>query len=320
MAGETKRQANDRSQKDPVVKQLTEFFSCPDSEHTWEQWLHLFLEEVYVVDAGCIETVRDKKNKIFKLEIVSGDTIFRVIDDRGWTPGKYKDGKWQTAYQQVVSGSGGSGGVPQRNLTQEDLLFAMRNPRANQRWGQSSVEKIYNYALTGIYADQFVKSYYQSGNQPPGFVFLSDMTPEQVEEYDKKFNAAYAGNLVTKRQIAFLPSGNGSSDQKAQYVPTKEPLLKSDIYDQLVRFACAEFSVPSVPFEKPMNRASAQESGEQAQSSGIEPDREAKSLPDRSYGFLQAIVVRRASKFTHSHWRICLDGREDFMLTKMGEE
>jgi hypothetical protein len=94
--------------------------------------------------------------------------------------------------------------------------------------------------------------------------------PGQVEEMAERFNALYRGNLEKRRDIAFLPAGpNGKS---VQFVPTKEPLLKPDIYDQLVRFACAEFSVPSVPFEKPMNRASAQEAGEQAQVAGLEPD------------------------------------------------
>jgi hypothetical protein len=269
--GESKKELRARATADPVVKQLTEFFESPDGEHTWNQWIHQALEETYVIDALPIQVVRDSKNKIAKLMVVAGDTINRVIDDRGWTPGKGKDGKYQTAYQQVISGGGnGSGGVNQRDLTIEDMIYAMRNPRVNRKWGQSSVEKIYTYAMTGILADSFIQGYYTGGNQPPGIAFISDMTPGQVEEMAERFNALYRGNLEKRRDIAFLPAGpNGKS---VQFVPTKEPLLKPDIYDQLVRFACAEFSVPSVPFEKPMNRASAQEAGEQAQVAGLEPD------------------------------------------------
>jgi hypothetical protein len=100
---------------------------------------------------------------------------------------------------------------------------------------------------------------------------LSGMPPEKVEEYEKKWNAVYTGNLATRRRVAIVSAGTG--DQKnVQYIPTKEPLLKSDAYMDFIRFACAEFSIPSVPFERPMNRASAQESGEQAEAAGVVPD------------------------------------------------
>jgi hypothetical protein len=263
---------------DPVIEQLTNFFRSPDAEKTWFGWIKELLEETYVLDAACIEIVRDKKGKVCKLVVVAGDTINRVIDDRGWTPNTEetdpRDGKkkYPVAYQQVLSGAGtGSEGVPQRNLTVADMTYSMRNPRPGKKYGQSSVEKISTYALTGIFADTFIKNYYTEGSQPPGILVLSGMPPAQVEEYEKKFNAVYAGNLATRRRVAMLSAGPG--DQKSvQYIPVKEELLKSDIYLDFIRFACAEFSIPSVPFEKPMNRASAQTAGEQATEAGLVPD------------------------------------------------
>jgi hypothetical protein len=283
--GESEEEATRRAADDPIIKELTEFFQCPDGENVWFSWLKLVLENVYVLDALPIQMVRDTKGKIAKLVVIDGSVINRVIDDRGWTPqapvmgknGKplkdlYGNMQLQTAYQQVVAGAGtGSEGVPQRNLTVRDLLYVMRNPRPGFKYGQSSVEKIIQYALTGIYADQFIKDYYTSGNQPEGIMVLSGMPPEKVEEYEKKWNAVYSGNLATRRRVAIVSAGPG--DQKnVQYIPTKEPLLKSDVYMDFIRFACAEFSIPSVPFERPMNRASAQESGEQAEAAGVVPD------------------------------------------------
>jgi hypothetical protein len=271
--GESEEEATKRAATDPIVKELTEFFSKPDDENEWFAWVKLFLENVYVLDAAPIQMVRDRKGKIAKLVIVDGATINRVVDDRGWTPrAKDANGKYPVAYQQVVGGSGlGSEGTPQRNLTVEDMLYVMRNPRPGFKYGQSSVEKIIQYALTGIYADQFIKDYYTSGNQPEGIMVLSGMPPEKIEEYEKKWNAVYSGNLATRRRVAMISAGTGDQ-RNVQYIPTKEPLLKSDFYMDAVRFACAEFSIPSVPFERPMNRASAQESGEQAQEAGIVPD------------------------------------------------
>lgn len=267
--GETKSEASVRSAKDPVVNQLKEFFACPDGFHNWFQWLTMFLEEVYVLDAGCIQVVRDSKGRIASLPIISGDTINRVIDDRGWTPSGT-----QVAYQQVLSGSGtGPEGIPQRNYTTRDLLYCMRNPRAAFKWGQSSVEKIYQYCLTGILADEFIKDYYTSGNQPPGFLILGGMTPTQVEEYDKKFNAVYQSNLAARRRIAMVSGGVGDKST-VQYVPTKQELLKTDIYDEMIRFAAYEFSVSVTALMKPMNRASADNNQEQAEEEGLMPDLE----------------------------------------------
>lgn len=275
---ESEEDLKDRQASDPGVQELTKFFESPDGEHTWFDWIKELLEEVYVLDAGCIEIVRDTDDKVCKLVVVAGDTINRVIDDRGWTPSApQKDPrdnkeKYPVAYQQVLAGGGsGSEGVPQRDLTVQDLVYCMRNPRPAQKYGQSSVEKIFQYAMTGIFADMFIKDYYVAGNQPPGIMVLSGMPPEKIEEYEKKWNAVYAGNLATRRRIAMISAGPG--DQKnVQYIPTKEPLLKSDVYMDYIRFACAEFSIPSVPFERPMNRASAQEQGEQAEEAGLVPD------------------------------------------------
>jgi len=276
--GESEEEAKAEAEGDPVITQLTNLFLTPNGVNTWFEWVKEFLENTYVLDASCVEVCRDNAGKICKLEVVSGDTINRVIDDRGWTPSAPqkdpRDGKmkYPVAYQQVLGGSGqGSEGVPQRNLTVREMLYEMRNPRPGYKYGQSSVEKIFQYAMTGVYADEFIKDYYTSGNQPPGIVVLSGMPPDKIEEYEKKFNAVYAGNLRTRRRIAMISAGPGDN-KSVQYIPTKEPLLKSDIYMDYIRFACAEFSVPSVPFERPMNRASAKEQGDQATQSGLVPD------------------------------------------------
>ena len=270
--GETKKETIARAAQDPVVTQLRKFFQSPNGEDTWYNWVRKFLEEVYVIDAGSLRVWRDKSGKIASIDPIAGDTIFRVIDDHGRTPcEKDANGEWPVAYQQVVSGGGaGSGGVPQENLTVRDLIFMMRNPRPDQKWGQSSVEKIYKYASIGMQADEFVLQYFTSGNQPPGIAFLPDMTPDQVSEFDKKFNAAQAGDLANRRRIAFLPSG--FTDKNPQFIATKEPLLKTDIYDDMVRFLCYEFSVSAQNLQRPMSRASAESGADQAEAEGLQPD------------------------------------------------
>src|ERR1700761_4946426 len=42
---------DNQEQDDPRLQQLTDFFSYPDREHTWQQWVRLLLEDLLVLDA-----------------------------------------------------------------------------------------------------------------------------------------------------------------------------------------------------------------------------------------------------------------------------
>src|SRR3989440_5800162 len=81
------------------IERLTQFFRMPDREHTWQKWLRALLEDLLVIDAATLYPQRTKGGEIFRLAVIDGATIKRVIDPMGFTPEPPA-----VAYQQVIKG------------------------------------------------------------------------------------------------------------------------------------------------------------------------------------------------------------------------
>jgi hypothetical protein len=84
---------DDDEEKDPRLTQLTNFFSYPDREHTWQQWVRLLLEDLLVLDAPVLVPIVSQEGELwstgkalYALEVIDGSTIARKIDIMGRTP------------------------------------------------------------------------------------------------------------------------------------------------------------------------------------------------------------------------------------------
>src|SRR5205823_13102899 len=113
--GQAKRAANagsnaiggsDNEESDPRLTQLTNFFSYPDREHTWQQWVRLLLEDLLVLDAPVLVPIVSQEGELwspgkslYALEVIDGSTIARKIDAMGRTPAPPS-----VAYQQILKG------------------------------------------------------------------------------------------------------------------------------------------------------------------------------------------------------------------------
>ena len=51
---ETAQEIKDKSEADPRIKELMDFFESPDKEHDFHQWLRIMLEEILVCDVVAI--------------------------------------------------------------------------------------------------------------------------------------------------------------------------------------------------------------------------------------------------------------------------
>ena len=85
-------------QQDQRCLDLIKFFQNPDGEHTWQDWIRMLLEDLFVLDAPTLYPRKNKGGGIYGFEPLDGATIKRVIDLGGRTP---LDG---VAYQQVLKG------------------------------------------------------------------------------------------------------------------------------------------------------------------------------------------------------------------------
>jgi len=232
------------------------FLCSPDQTQPWHSWLRMLLEDMYVLDAASLYVQRTKGGKLYALRPIDGATIKRIIDGHGWTPAPPLP-----AYQQILNGIAAS------DYTTDDLLYLPRNVRANRIYGLSHVEQIIVMAKTWLARQASNLEYYDKGSVPDGFLSASkDWGAQEIKKFQDLFDEQLSGQLGERRKIKVTPSDS-------KFTATKEPALKSDYDEWLVRIACFCFSVPPIPFIKEMTRATADQSASQSQSGGLEFDR-----------------------------------------------
>ncbi len=258
--------------KDPKAKQAndtavaaaTAFLKKPDGIHCWADWLRLVLEDLFVIDAPTLFLHRDRGGKLLGLLPLDGATIKPVIDDWGRTPQPYmQDGVmvWPVAYQQVLKG------YPAVDYSVRDLIYRPRNVRANRAYGFSPVEQIVTTVNIALRRQLFLLDYYTDGNIPDSMIGCPESwTPDQIANYQKYWDAYFDGNLGRRRRAKFVPGGIAKT-----FVQTKEPELKNDFDEWLIKIVCFAFSVSPQPFIKQMNRASAETQKNMAEEEGLAP-------------------------------------------------
>lgn len=252
-AGSGKKQAKG----DPaVIQKLTDFWSMPDQENSWDQWLRMIVEDMLVIDAVTIFPMPTKGGGLYGLDLVDGGTIKRVIDDRGRTPMPP-----YVAYQQILKG------VPANNFTRDELIYYPRNKRTNRIYGFSPVEQVILITNIGLRRDISQLQYYTEGNIPEAFAYLPDTwTPQQIADFQKYWDSILEGNTAERRHMKFLPGGSG-----ARVDQVRDPKLKDEYDEWLARIICYCFSLPPTPFIKQMNRAVSESMQEAALEEGLHP-------------------------------------------------
>jgi hypothetical protein len=244
-------------QKRNRIKELTKFFSKPDGEHHWNQWLRMLLEDVFVVDALTLHRRRTRGGELIALDPIDGGTMRRVLDDWGRTPEDPED----IAYQQILKG------MPAVNYTKDEILFRPRNVRIHKIYGYSPVEQIMMTINIGLRRQVFQLNFFTEGNIPAALIGVPEQwTPDQIRIFQEWFDGIHAGNLAERRKARFVPSAVGKT-----YVPTQETPLFGDAEDWLARVCCFAFSINPQPFIKMMNRATSQNASQEASATGMEP-------------------------------------------------
>ncbi|HEX4604730.1 MAG TPA: phage portal protein [Candidatus Angelobacter sp.] len=251
----------DNEQKDPRLTQLTDFFSYPDREHTWQQWIRLLLEDLLVLDAPVLVPIVSQEGELwspgkslYALEVIDGATIARKIDAMGRTPASPA-----VAYQQILKG------LPAVDFTADQLIYRPRNVRAHKFFGFSPVEQIILTINIGLRRQLHLLNYYTEGNVPEAVAQVpKEWSADQISEFQEWFDSALAGNSARRRRITFVPEcGN------LQF--TRDPNLKDALDEWITRIVCYAFGLSPQQFVSVMNRATAETSVEQAAAEGLVP-------------------------------------------------
>lgn len=250
-----------RNAKDKRLQELTDFFSSPDQEHSWQEWIRLLMEDMLVIDAPCVAPMADGNGtlwspgkKLYGLEVIDGSIIARKIDANGRTPAPPA-----VAYQQIIKG------IPAVDFTRDQLVYKPRNIRVHKFFGFSPVEQIIMTINIGLRRQISLLNYYTEGNIPEAIAQVpAAWSNDQITEFQEWFDGKLAGNLATRRRITFVPEAG-----TIQF--TRDPKLKDELDEWLIRVICFAFSLSPQPFIKMMNRATAETSVEQASAEGLTP-------------------------------------------------
>jgi hypothetical protein len=240
--------------QDDRCKQVREFFLFPDREHSWDEWLRMVLEDLFVLDAPTLYPRMTYGGQLYALEPIDGATIKRVIDGTGRTPEPP-----EVAYQQILKG------VPAVDYSRDELIYKPRNLRTNKIYGYSPVEQIIMTVNIALRRQVSQLQFYTEGSTPDMILTVpEEWNPDQARQFAEWWQSVLAGNTGARRKTMFVPGGVGS-------INTKEGLLKDEYDEWLARIICYAFSLPVQTLVKEMNRATAETAQEAAKEEGLAP-------------------------------------------------
>ncbi|UPT97261.1 phage portal protein [Bradyrhizobium barranii subsp. apii] len=268
------------------IKDVTEFLKTPDYDVNFRSWLRALLEDLFVIDAPAVYCDRNCSGDLIGLRVVDGSTVKKIIGPDGraprpirWTSQPFQwNGQTVTQenhralgfrlvgntvfppmYQQILHG------LPAASLTRLDLLYLPMNLRPGHVYGYSQCEQLVQTVSTAMRRATHQLEYYREGNQPESLYGLPPTwTPDQVQKFQDYWDNLFVGNLGARRRMKFMPGGG-------DYKQIREPPLKTDFDEWLVRIVCFAFSYPPSAFVTLSNRSIAEQHERQSEEEGIEP-------------------------------------------------
>lgn len=256
MPGELQAQTKERSNQDPRIRALTEFFQQPDqiNGYDFEQWVRLLLEDRLVIDAATIEVQRNRGGKIINLLPVDGATINVLVDVNGRRPAPPLP-----AYQQIIHG------LIATDFTKSDLVYMPANVRNHKLYGYSPVEYTLALIVTVVYKTVFHQNFYNESDIPLAYIPMPEgMSTDDITRFMREFEAHLAGNLDKRTQVYPVPHGSEIGLVKKEEFSAKFEEWAARVF----AFALGE---TATPFVQQNNRATAQQSDDTREESGEQP-------------------------------------------------
>jgi hypothetical protein len=250
----TKIHRKPRSDSEERIAAVTKLFRKPDGTTPFDSWLRLIAEDLLSIDAVTIERRRNRSGKLIGLDVVDGSTVKVLVDDTGRIPLAPSP-----AYQQVIKG------VVWNDLSQDDIIYAPRNPRPGHLYGFGPVEQTIVTINTLMRRQAQQLAWFTEGNVPAGILSLPDgWTPEQLSEFQTWLDGILAGNTANRSKLIGVPNGT-------KYQAFKDSIIKDEFDEWLARIICYAFSIPPTPFIRQMNRGTAQEDQDRSIEEGLSP-------------------------------------------------
>jgi hypothetical protein len=274
-----------------LIKDVTQFFKFPAENMSFRVWLRMLLDDLLIIDAPALYCDRSPTGDLIALSPIDGATIKPVIDERGRLPRAFRwngtpfvwcgetvnTSNYESIGCKIANGllylpafQQNLHGMPAVGMTTWDLIYRPINLRTHGVYGCSPVEMIVTTISTAMRRAMSQLEYFREGNQPEAIFSLPETwTPDKTQQFQDYFDSMFSGNLGNRRKLKFIPAGTNSA-----YTALKEPPLKNEFDEWLIRIVCFAFSYPPSAFVSLSNRSIAEQHEKQSEEEGVEPLKE----------------------------------------------
>lgn len=238
------------------MKWATNFFRRPNMREPFAVWAKALIEDMLTIDAMSVYNKPTLSGSPHSFEYLDGATVNVKLDYWGHEPDAP-----ETAYQQILKG------LPALDYTSDDIVYMPFNRRTHKAYGYSPVEQIMVTINIAIRRQWWQLQKYVSGAHTPYLIKTPpDWSPDQIDAAQQWYNTQFVDNMAQKWRAILLPNGC-----EPLTMGIKDIDEKGDMDDWLAGLICYAFSVDRSELIKPMNRASAQHGGAQADKEGFAP-------------------------------------------------
>lgn len=241
----------------PLIDKITYQLKHPnEKEGEWKTFIQQIVEDVLVLDAGCIEVERTFRGGIAALHTVDGGEI--KISKR-WD-GSDPDEARYFWYPDALGRAAAS-------LINEDLIYMMMNPATYRVVGLSPLETL-KLAIDAELGGSTYNARQVQNAAPDGMLDLGEgARPEQIE----KFKGYWAAEVAGRGAMAFI-----GGSKNAKFIPFRGSnrdmqFLEWQLY--LVRKIAAVFSLTANDFglSQDVNRSVGEVQQENTEDRGLRP-------------------------------------------------
>jgi hypothetical protein len=235
------------------LENMVQYPNPQDNERTF--WTKT-LEDILVLDRGCIEFVRNGKGEIVQMWSVPGYTIKPRMDKHGIFS--------SPAYVQIMPGETKASA----EFEEDEIEVLMDNPVNDldtYGYGISPIEQIINAVVTLLNADTYNASVFTKNSIPAFLVKMGGWSPEQLDSFqrtweEKASSNNFKGLFVSAEDIQYQRLKD--SNQEMQYYELTLWLAKLVI-------AAFEMSPQDLGLTMDINRATGDTQREISKNQGI---------------------------------------------------
>lgn len=244
----------DKPSSDALAEQLKGLFNMPNPKHdSFRKLLEEVLEDVLVLDAGCVELVRSLRGQVVELFPVDGATIkVNALWDGDPDEVRYY---WYPDWQERA------------RLKNNDLLYIMANPRTYSVVGLSPLETLKLAIDAELSGNEYNRR--QVTNAAPDGIF--DLGEGAKKEDVDKFSSFWASEVAGKGALAFI--GNTKGSKFIPFRPNNRDMQFLEWQNYLTRKIAAVFglSPQDLNLTADVNRSTAETQDQHTEDRGLRP-------------------------------------------------